>query len=51
MNFLKRFIRNRGAVIGILILLAVIAFAVTWACMGLIQLVGRGARGATPATR
>lgn len=31
--------------------LAVIAFAVTWACMGLIQLVGRGARGATPATR
>jgi putative spermidine/putrescine transport system permease protein len=30
--------------------LAIIAFAVTWACMGLIQLVGRGARGATPAT-
>ncbi|MBN8996363.1 MAG: ABC transporter permease subunit [Rhizobiales bacterium] len=28
--------------------LAIIAFAVTWACMGLIQLVGRGARGATP---
>ena len=28
MNFLKRFIRNRGAVIGILILLAVIAFAI-----------------------
>ena len=28
MNFLKRFVRNRGAVIGILILLAVIAFAV-----------------------
>ncbi len=27
MNFLKRFARNRGAVIGILILLAVIAFA------------------------
>jgi putative spermidine/putrescine transport system permease protein len=31
--------------------LAIIAFAVTWACMGLIQLVGRGARGSTPATR
>ena len=28
MNFLKRFARNRGAVIGIVILLAVIAFAV-----------------------
>ena len=28
MNFLKRFARNRGAVIGILILLAVIAFAI-----------------------
>lgn len=28
MNFLKRFIRNRGAVIGIVILLAVIAFAI-----------------------
>jgi peptide/nickel transport system permease protein len=28
MNFLKRFSRNRGAVIGILILLAVIAFAI-----------------------
>jgi putative spermidine/putrescine transport system permease protein len=27
--------------------LAVIAFAVTWACMGLIQVVGRGARGAS----
>jgi putative spermidine/putrescine transport system permease protein len=31
--------------------LAIIAFAVTWACMGLIQLVGRGARGSTPATQ
>lgn len=31
--------------------LAIIAFAVTWACMGLINLVGRGARGASPATR
>jgi putative spermidine/putrescine transport system permease protein len=29
--------------------LAIIAFLVTWACMGLIQLVGRGARGSTPA--
>ncbi len=28
MNFLKRFIRNRGAVIGIVILLAVVAFAI-----------------------
>lgn len=28
MNFLKRFVRNRGAVIGIVILLAVIAFAI-----------------------
>ncbi|BCB21069.1 ABC transporter permease [Bosea sp. ANAM02] len=28
MNFLKRFVRNRGAVIGILILLAVVAFAI-----------------------
>ncbi len=28
MNFLKRFARNRGAVIGILILLAVVAFAI-----------------------
>jgi len=27
--------------------LAVMAFAITWACMGLIQLLGRGARGAT----
>ncbi len=26
--------------------LAIIAFAVTWACMGLLQIVGRGARGA-----
>lgn len=26
--------------------LAVMAFAITWACMGLIQLLGRGARGA-----
>lgn len=31
--------------------LAIIAFIVTWACMGLIQLVGRGARGSTPDTR
>jgi putative spermidine/putrescine transport system permease protein len=31
--------------------LAIIAFAVTWACMGLIQVFGRGARGATPAAR
>jgi putative spermidine/putrescine transport system permease protein len=31
--------------------LALIAFIVTWACMGLIQIVGRGARGASPATR
>jgi putative spermidine/putrescine transport system permease protein len=30
--------------------LAIIAFIVTWACMGLIQVFGRGARGATPAT-
>jgi putative spermidine/putrescine transport system permease protein len=28
--------------------LAIIAFAVTWACMGLINVVGRGARGQTP---
>ncbi|WP_293795631.1 ABC transporter permease [uncultured Bosea sp.] len=28
MNFLKRFVRNRGAVIGIVILLAVVAFAI-----------------------
>ena len=27
--------------------LAVMAFAITWACMGLIQLLGRSARGAT----
>jgi putative spermidine/putrescine transport system permease protein len=31
--------------------LAVIAFVVTWACMGLINLVGRGARGMTPDSR
>ena len=31
--------------------LAIIAFVVTWACMGLIQLVGRGARGMVPDTR
>jgi putative spermidine/putrescine transport system permease protein len=31
--------------------LAIIAFAITWACMGLIQVFGRGARGASPATR
>jgi putative spermidine/putrescine transport system permease protein len=31
--------------------LAIIAFIVTWACMGLIQVVGRGARGSTPDTR
>ena len=31
--------------------LAIIAFAVTWACMGLINVVGRGARGSTAATR
>jgi putative spermidine/putrescine transport system permease protein len=30
--------------------LAIIAFAVTWACMGLLQVVGRGARGATAPT-
>jgi putative spermidine/putrescine transport system permease protein len=28
--------------------LAVMAFAITWACMGLIQFLGRGARGAAP---
>ncbi len=28
--------------------LAIIAFAVTWACMGLINIVGRASRGATP---
>jgi putative spermidine/putrescine transport system permease protein len=28
--------------------LAIIAFAVTWACMGLIQILGRGRRGAVP---
>jgi putative spermidine/putrescine transport system permease protein len=27
--------------------LAIIAFVVTWACMGLLQVIGRGARGAT----
>jgi putative spermidine/putrescine transport system permease protein len=31
--------------------LAIIAFIVTWACMGLIQLFGGGARGSTPDTR
>ncbi|HZF35889.1 MAG TPA: ABC transporter permease [Candidatus Angelobacter sp.] len=31
--------------------LAIIAFIVTWACMGLIQVFGRGARGSTPDTR
>lgn len=31
--------------------LAIIAFAATWACMGLIQLFGRGARGSSAATR
>jgi putative spermidine/putrescine transport system permease protein len=31
--------------------LAIIAFFVTWACMGLIQVFGRGARGASPETR
>jgi putative spermidine/putrescine transport system permease protein len=31
--------------------LAIIAFVVTWACMGLINVVGRGARGSTAATR
>ena len=31
--------------------LAVIAFVVTWACMGLMQLAGRGARGSSAATR
>jgi putative spermidine/putrescine transport system permease protein len=31
--------------------LAIIAFVVTWACMGLIQVFGRGARGSTPDTR
>ncbi|MBV9633696.1 MAG: ABC transporter permease, partial [Methylobacteriaceae bacterium] len=29
--------------------LAIIAFAVTWACMGLINLAGSGARGTAPA--
>lgn len=28
--------------------LAIMAFIITWACMGLIQVLGRGARGATP---
>jgi putative spermidine/putrescine transport system permease protein len=28
--------------------LAIIAFGITWACMGLIQVLGRGRRGATP---
>jgi putative spermidine/putrescine transport system permease protein len=31
--------------------LAVIAFGVTWACMGLIQVFGRGRRGASPGNR
>jgi putative spermidine/putrescine transport system permease protein len=31
--------------------LAIIAFIVTWACMGLIQVFGRGARGSTADTR
>jgi putative spermidine/putrescine transport system permease protein len=31
--------------------LAIIAFVVTWACMGLIQVFGRGARGMMPDTR
>ena len=31
--------------------LAIIAFVITWACMGLIQLLGSGARGAAPGTR
>ena len=31
--------------------LAIIAFIVTWACMGLIQVCGRAARGAAPDTR
>jgi putative spermidine/putrescine transport system permease protein len=31
--------------------LAIIAFAVTWACMGLLQLFGHGRRGASAATR
>src|SRR5262249_1287985 len=31
--------------------LAIITFVITWGCMGLIQLVGRGARGSSPGTR
>lgn len=31
--------------------LAVMAFSITWACMGLIQAIGQGARGSTAATR
>ncbi len=31
--------------------LAIIAFVITWACMGLINVFGRGARGSAPATR
>jgi putative spermidine/putrescine transport system permease protein len=31
--------------------LAIIAFAITWTCMGFINVFGRGARGASPATR
>ena len=30
--------------------LAIIAFVVTWACMGLIQIFGRGRRGVPPPT-
>jgi putative spermidine/putrescine transport system permease protein len=31
--------------------LAVMAFAITWACMGLIQVIGQGARGSSAGTR
>jgi putative spermidine/putrescine transport system permease protein len=31
--------------------LAIMSFVITWGCMGLINLVGRGARGSSPATR
>lgn len=31
--------------------LAIIAFFVTWACMGLLQIFGQGRRGSSPATR
>ena len=47
MNFLKRFCRNRGAVFGLAILLAVVAFAITWACMGLMQLFTRFSKFST----